>query len=142
MVTIEDIKSDFELLADWEERYRHVIELGRTLEPLTPDEHNDQTKVRGCVSQVWLVSERGPGADPTITFRGDSDAHIVRGLVAILLAIYSHHSAKEILAIDARAILHKLGLDTHLSPQRSNGLFAMVDRIRAEAAHAVEAQGA
>ncbi len=141
MAKIEEIIDDFELLSDWEERYRHVIELGRTLSPLTAAEHNDETKVRGCVSQVWLVSERGAGGDPKITFRGDSDAHIVRGLIAILLSIYSGHSAKEILAIDAREILHRLGLDTHLSPQRSNGLFAMVDRIRAEAARALEAQG-
>ena len=142
MARIEEIVDDFELLSDWEERYRHVIELGRTLQPLTPAEHNDATKVRGCVSQVWLVTERGGGTDPKLTFRGDSDAHIVRGLIAILLAIYSGHTASEILAIDARAILHQLGLDTHLSPQRSNGLFSMVDRIRAEAARVLERQGA
>jgi cysteine desulfuration protein SufE len=140
MATIEEIIDDFELLSDWEERYRHVIELGRSLAPLTPAEHNDANKVRGCVSQVWLVTERGTGADPQITFRGDSDAHIVRGLIAIVLAIYSGHSAKDILAIDARAILHRLGLDTHLSPQRSNGLFSMVDRIRDEAARALQSQ--
>ena len=139
---LEAMADDFDLLGDWEERYRHVIELGRTLEPLAPPEHNDATKVRGCVSQVWLVSERGAGADPKIVFRGDSDAHIVRGLIAILIALYSGHRAREILAIDARAVMHRLGLDTHLSPQRSNGLFAMVDRIRAEAASALESQSA
>jgi len=142
MAKIEEIVDDFELLSDWEERYRHVIELGRTLAPLTPAEHNDATKVRGCASQVWLVTESASGEDPRITFRGDSDAHIVRGLIAILLAIYSGHTANEILAIDARAILHRLGLDTHLSQQRSNGLFSMVDRIRSEATRALQGQGA
>ena len=142
MASIEDITADFEFLTDWEERYRHVIELGKGLAPLNPQEHNDQTKVRGCVSQVWLVAEPKPGPDPQITFRGDSDAHIVRGLIAILFALYAHKHAKEILATDARGVLHSLGLDTHLSPQRSNGLFAMVDRIRAEAARVLELQGA
>ena len=140
-MTIAEITENFELLSDWEDRYRHVIELGHTLKPLTPQEHNDATKVRGCVSQVWLVSEPEPGKNPRIVFRGDSDAHIVRGLIAILIALYSGHHASEILAIDARKVLGQLGLDTHLSPQRSNGLFAMVDRIRNEATKALETHG-
>ena len=139
MAKIEEIVGDFELLSDWEDRFQHVIELGRSLAPLTLAEHNDETKVRGCVSQVWLVTERGAGRNPELTFRGDSDALIVRGLIAIVLAIYSGRTAQDILGINAREILHKLGLDTHLTPQRSNGLFAMVDRIRSEAARALEA---
>ena len=142
MPSIEDIQADFELLSDWEERYRFVIELGKTLAPLSAEEHNDQTKVRGCASQVWLVTESSLEPEPRLTFRGDSDALIVRGLIAILIALYSGKPAKEILAIDARGVLGGLGLDTHLSSQRSNGLFAMVDRIRAEAVRAIELQGA
>lgn len=137
MTGIEDIAADFEFLTDWEDRLTHVIELGRTLAPLTQAEHSMANRVKGCVSQVWLVSERGPGTDPAVTFRGDSDALIVRGLIAILLALYSGRRASEILAIDARAKLAALGLDTHLTPQRSNGLFAMVDRIRAQASAAL-----
>jgi len=138
MAKIDDITDDFELLSDWEDRYRHVIELGRSLAPLTSQEHCDVNKVRGCVSQVWLVTEPSSGKDPVIVFRGDSDAHIVRGLIAILIALYSGRRASEIVATDARAVLHKLGLDTHLTQQRSNGLFAMVDRMRDEAAHALQ----
>jgi cysteine desulfuration protein SufE len=141
MTGIDEIAADFELLTDWEDRYRHVIELGRGLAPLSEAEHSAANKVKGCVSQVWLVTERGPGADPELVFRGDSDAHIVRGLIAILIAVYSGHRAGEILAIDARKILAELGLDTHLSPQRSNGLFAMVDRMRAEASAALAQAG-
>ncbi len=121
---------EFEFLGDWEERYRHVIDLGRTLEPLTDDERSDANKVRGCSSQVWLVSDTNGEA---LAFRGDSDAHIVRGLVAILLRLYSGHSPAEILAFDAKAGLERLGLAGALSAQRSNGLYSMVERIRRDA---------
>lgn len=131
--SIETIRSDFEFLDDWEERYRYVIELGQDLAPYPEEARDDAHKVPGCASQVWLVSEKGGGQDPVLTFRGDSDAHIVRGLVAILLALYSGKHASEVSAIDAEDTLRTLGLDAHLTPQRSNGLRSMVKRIRAEA---------
>ena len=129
---LDDLATDFELLGDWEERYRHVIDLGRALEPLTGAERSDANKVRGCASQVWLVTE--PQGDGTLRFRGDSDAHIVRGLIAILLRFYSGHTPREILAFDAKAAFQQLGLTGALSAQRSNGLFSMVERIRRDAA--------
>ena len=128
---LEDLASEFEVLGDWEERYRYVIDLGRDLAPLTDAERSDANKVRGCASQVWLVTE--PQADGRLKFRGDSDAHIVRGLIAILLRLYSGHSAEEISAFDAKAAFEKLGLSGALSAQRSNGLASMVARIRRDA---------
>lgn len=134
---IADLVEDFAFLDDWEDRYRYVIELGKTLAALTPEEHSDANKVRGCASQVWLVTEAG--GDGTLVFRGDSDALIVRGLIAILLAIYSGRSAAEIAAIDAEAILNSIGLREHLTSQRSNGLSSMVARVRADAQAALAA---
>lgn len=131
--SIDELIEDFEFLDDWEDRYRYVIELGRELEPLPEDQRNDETKVKGCVSQVWLVNEVSTDVPPRLTFIGDSDAHIVRGLIAILLRLYSDKTAEEIIAVDATSVLGKLGLDTHLTPQRSNGLFSMVKRIQSDA---------
>ena len=128
---LEDLAAEFELLGDWEERYRHVIDLGRALAPLAAEEHSEANKVRGCASQVWLVTERA--ADGRLSFRGDSDAHIVRGLIAILLRLYSGRTPQEILAFDAKAGFAALGLAGALSTQRSNGLFSMVERIRRDA---------
>ena len=134
---IADIRSDFELLDDWEDRYRYVIELGRALPPLDEAGRTEANKVRGCASQVWLATEIVPPADgsgpPRLRFRGDSDAHIVRGLIAILFAIYQDKTPDEILATDARGILAELGLQEHLTPQRSNGFASMIERIRADA---------
>jgi cysteine desulfuration protein SufE len=127
----DDLKAEFDLLGDWEERYRHVIDLGRTLEPLTEAERVDANKVRGCASQVWLITQRRD--DGRLAFRGDSDAHIVRGLIAILFRLYSGRTPDEILAIDAREGFDRLGLIGALSAQRSNGLFSMVERIRRDA---------
>ena len=134
-MTLDTIRSDFALLDDWEDRYRYVIELGRALPALPQAEHTDTNKVRGCASQVWLVTDVGHDADgsPRLCFRGDSDAHIVRGLIAILFAIYSERSARDIVATDAQGVLAELGLRDHLTPQRSNGLNSMVERIRADA---------
>jgi len=132
--TIDTIREDFAFLDDWEDRYRYVIELGSGLEPYPETARDDAHKVPGCASQVWLAVERGRDADPRIDLKGDSDAHIVRGLVAILLALYSGRRASEILAVDAEATFRELGLDSHLSTQRANGLRSMVKRIRAEAA--------
>jgi cysteine desulfuration protein SufE len=128
---VADLADELDLLGDWEQRYRHIIDLGRGLAPLTEAEHADANKVRGCASQVWLISARdGAGR---LTFRGDSDAHIVRGLIAILLGFYSGRAADEILAFDAHGAFERLGLTGALSRQRSNGLFSMVERIRADA---------
>ena len=131
MQELDDLAAEFDLLGDWEERYRYVIDLGRALEPLSEAERSDANKVRGCASQVWLVREAGEGG--RLGFRGDSDAHIVRGLIAILLRLYSGRAADEILAFDARAAFARLGLDGALSAQRSNGLYSMVERIRRDA---------
>lgn len=131
--TIDTIRDDFSFLDDWEDRYRYVIELGNGLAPY-PDEYRDNThKVPGCVSQVWLRPMRGEGPDPVIEFLGDSDAHIVRGLVAIMIAFYSGRRASEIASADAENLLRDLGLDEHLTPQRANGLRSMIARIRQEA---------
>src|ERR1700754_2381219 len=129
--TLEDLAAEFDVLGDWEERYRYVIDLGRELAPLSETERSDANKVRGCASQVWLVTE--PQADGTLRFRGDSDAHIVRGLIAILLRLYSGRSPAEIVAFDAKAAFEGLGLTGALSSQRSNGLASMVARIRRDA---------
>ena len=141
MSTIAEINDNFELLDEWDDRYRYVIELGRTLAPLSEAEHSDANKVQGCTSQVWLTNhvERNAANEPVLTFRGDSDAHIVRGLIAILLALYSGKPARSILATDAHALFEKLGLREHLTPQRSNGFRAMVDRIQSDARAAVAA---
>jgi cysteine desulfuration protein SufE len=128
---LDDLADEFEVLGDWEERYRYLIELGRGLEPLRDDERNEDNKVRGCASQVWLVTT--PKADDHLAFRGDSDAHIVRGLIAVLMRLYSGRPAAEILDFDARAAFSRLGLASALSQQRSNGLSSMVARIRADA---------
>ena len=135
MPDIEQIVDDFEFLDDWEDRYRYVIELGRTLEPMPDSEKTDESKVQGCVSQVWLtfkIDASDPG-DPVLIFRGDSDAHIVRGLVAIMLAACSGKKASEIVAFDEAALFARLGLMEHLTPQRANGLKSMVARIKNEA---------
>ncbi|MCB8838857.1 SufE family protein [Aurantimonas sp. VKM B-3413] len=137
MQTIEEIEADFELLDDWEDRYRYLIELGRTLPDMPADDLSDANKVRGCVSQVWLTSEHDAASPPHLTFRGESDAHIVRGLVAIALALFSGRAAPEILDIDAEAAFTRLGLQDHLTPQRSNGLRSMVNRIKDDARQAL-----
>ncbi len=135
LAPIDRILDDFAFLDDWDDRYRYLIELGRALEPLAPEAHNDANKVRGCASQVWLEMRRedASAGKPALHFRGDSDAHIVRGLIAILLALYSDKPAKEIINTDAIALFEKLGLKEHLTPQRSNGFRAMVDRVRRDA---------
>jgi cysteine desulfuration protein SufE len=134
----EEILADFELLDDWEDRYRYVIELGKKLTPLPEDERSAANKVQGCVSQVWLsTTVHQNGGNPRLTFIGDSDAHIVRGLIAILFALYAGKTAKEILSVDAGHSLGQLHLTEHLTPQRSNGLMAMVKRIKTDAEEAL-----
>lgn len=134
----EEVVETFALLDDWEERYRYLIELGRALPPLDETERTAATKVEGCVSQVWMVGEED--AAGALHLRGDSDAHIVRGLIALLLKLYDGRPPRQILDTDAREALARLDLEGHLSPSRSNGLFAMVRRIKALAA-AAEARG-
>jgi cysteine desulfuration protein SufE len=138
-MTIDDIRENFELLEDWDDRYRYVIELGRTLEPMPEAEHSAANKVQGCASQVWLSKkvERGNVGEASLKYLGDSDAHIVRGLIAILLIIYSGHTPQQILSTDAIATFNEFGFREHLTPQRSNGLRAMVERIRADAREAL-----
>ncbi len=135
-MTLDAIRSDFALLDDWEDRYRYVIELGRSLPPLPEALRIEANKVRGCASQVWLASEAHasrPGTAPVFEFQGDSDAHIVRGLIAILFAMHRGKTADEILRTDASTVFAQLGLKEHLTPQRSNGFFSMVERIRRDA---------
>lgn len=140
-MSIQDLIDDFAFLDEWEDRYRYVIELGKGLESLSDEEHSPANKVEGCVSQVWLVNEtrKNDAGQPVLHFRGDSDAHIVRGLIAILMRLYSDKPPADILAIDARDVFAKLGLNEHLTPQRSNGLYSMVARIQADARAALGA---
>jgi cysteine desulfuration protein SufE len=133
---IDELAEEFALLPDWEERYAHVIDLGRNLEPLAASERNEATRVRGCVSQAWLVADRPPGAPDRLHFRGDSDAHIVRGLIAVLFRIFSDRTPEEILKADPHRAFERLRLAESLTPQRSNGVVAMLERIRNEAAAA------
>jgi cysteine desulfuration protein SufE len=139
MTTIDDIIENFALLDEWDDRYRYVIELGRTLEPLPDAIRTEQNKVQGCASQVWLGTSVKPNgaAGPTLSFVGDSDAHIVRGLIAILFALYSGKSAHEIVEADAVALFERLGLREHLTPQRSNGFRSMVERVKSDARNAL-----
>lgn len=138
-MTIDEITANFALLDDWEDRYRYVIELGRTLEALPEAARTEANKVSGCASQVWLLThaERDGAGAPVLRFTGDSDAHIVRGLIAILFAVYSGKPARRILDVDALAQFERLGLREHLTPQRSNGFRSMVSHIRDEARKAL-----
>jgi cysteine desulfuration protein SufE len=138
---IDEIIENFSLLEEWDDRYRYVIELGRTLAPLTERDRGDANKVQGCASQVWLATTVRPDGKggPVLSFAGDSDAHIVRGLIAILFAVYSDKPARDILSTDAVELFNRLGLREHLTPQRSNGFRSMVERIRSDARAALTA---
>jgi cysteine desulfuration protein SufE len=139
LTTLDEIVDNFSLLEDWDDRYRYVIELGRALSPLAEHDRTEANKVQGCASQVWLATTVHPNGQggPMLTFSGDSDAHIVRGLIAILFAMFSGKQARDILSTDAIAVFERLGLREHLTPQRSNGFRSMVERIRADAQAAV-----
>ncbi len=138
-MTIDEIRDNFELLEEWDDRYRYVIELGRTLDPMPEAEHSAANKVNGCASQVWLSRQIDRNGEPRLKYLGDSDAHIVRGLIAILLTLYSGRTPQQILATDALAVFDELGFREHLTPQRSNGLRSMVERIRSDAREALAA---
>ena len=143
-MAIDHIRDDFELLDDWEDRYRYVMELGRALPPLDEGLRTDANKVRGCASQVWLASavvDTSDGKARTLKLVGDSDAHLVRGLVAIIIALYDDVPLDQIPRLDAEAALATLGLKEHLTPQRSNGVASMIKRIRADAETAVSRGG-
>src|SRR3954470_15048895 len=132
--SVDEIVANFELLDDWEERYRYLIELGRMLPPLPPQAHSDPNRVQGCASQVWLErSVEGAGPEAVLRWRGDSDAHIVRGLIALLLALYSGKRAREVLAADALGLSQSPGLPELLTPERSSGVRSMVEPIRHDA---------
>jgi cysteine desulfuration protein SufE len=139
VMTIDEIRDNFALLDEWDDRYRYVIELGRMLDPMPESEHSAENKVQGCASQVWLSKriDRSAGREPVLKYLGDSDAHIVRGLIAILLTLYSGQTPQQILSTDAVAVFNEFGFRDHLTPQRSNGLRAMVERIRSDAREAL-----
>lgn len=138
--SIENIIEELGFLDDWEDRYRYIIEIGRSLPPLPDEVRTDANKVRGCASQVWLATTVVPGeGEPVLRFQGDSDAQIVRGLVALAIALYSGKRASTIVSTDAVALFGELGLKEHLSAQRSNGFRSLVDRIRSDAAKALVA---
>jgi cysteine desulfuration protein SufE len=140
-MNLDEIIENFNYLDEWEDRYRYLIELGRTLVPLDEAAHNDTNKVLGCASQVWLETCVGadPSGTPVLNLKGDSDAHIVRGLVALVLALYSGQTAATILTTDAQALFQTLGLSAHLTPQRTNGVRSMVERIKRDARAAAAA---
>jgi cysteine desulfuration protein SufE len=136
-MTLDDLTETFDLLDDWEDRYAFIIDLGRRLEPMPEADMVEANKVRGCMSQVWLTAEAQPGpGTPRLHFRADSDAMIVKGLIAILMILFNDRTPAEIAALDAETELQRLGLDQHISPNRRNGVTAMIERIKAEAARA------
>ncbi len=136
-MTIDEIRDNFALLDEWDDRYRYVIELGRMLAPMPEEAHSAANKVQGCASQVWLSRQIDRNGEPRLNYLGDSDAHIVRGLIAILLTLYSGHTPQQILATDAIAVFDEFGFREHLTPQRSNGLRSLVERIRTDAREAL-----
>jgi len=136
--SIQAIRDDFAFLDEWEDRYRYVIDLGAALPPFPDEWRVDTYKVPGCVSQVWLTTRVGDGPDPIVEYQGASDAHIVRGLVAIMMALFSGRRASQVVATDAEAVMKELGLDEHLSPQRANGLRSMIKRIKRDAEAALK----
>jgi cysteine desulfuration protein SufE len=138
---VDELVENFALLGPWEERYRYLIELGRKLPPMPEAEKTDASKVRGCMSQVWLTARARPGPPPRLELHGDSDAHIVKGLIALLFKLYEGRTPREILALDVHSVFERLGLESHITMNRRNGFYAMVERIRAlaEGAAAVPA---
>lgn len=139
MMTLDEILDNFEFLEDWEDKYRYVIELGRTMPEFPDDKRIADYKIEGCVSQVWLIKDIDTSSDePVLTYSGDSDAHIVRGLVALVLTAFSGRKASDIIKFDTDGMFSQIGLREHLTPQRSNGLSAMVNRIKRDASEALK----
>ena len=133
---IDEIIENFQFLEDWDDRYKYLIELGEMLEPFPAEEQTRENKVQGCVSQVWVISQKSDDPDPVLSFMGESDAHIVRGLIAITLALFSNKPASWILACDEKAVFDQINLSEHITPQRSNGLKSLIERIKADAKNA------
>ncbi len=129
-LTIDELAENFELFDDWEDRYRYIIDLGKKLPAMDDSEKSESNKIRGCMSQVWIVPEVHEGSPKTLSFRIDSDAHIVRGLAAVMLILFSGKTPEEILAVDADAKLKELDLDSHISPNRRNGVASMIQTIQ------------
>ncbi len=138
-MNVDQLVESFEMLGPWEERYRYLIELGRKLPPLPEPDRIEANKVRGCMSQVWMTAQTRPGPPVRIAFRGDSDAHIVKGLIALLFKLYSDRTPREILALDVKAVFERLGLENHITMNRRNGFYSMVERIRLLAENAAAA---
>ena len=136
-MNVDELVENFAQLGPWEERYRYLIELGRKLPPLPETDRVETNKVRGCMSQVWLTSRVQPGPPVRLEFRGDSDAHIVKGLIALLFKLYAGRTPREILALDVKTVFERLGLESHITMNRRNGFYSMVERIRALAENAV-----
>ncbi len=136
MTKFDSIVEDFEFLEDWEDRYKYIIDLGASLAPLSQEEHREDTRIRGCASQVWIVFDKA--SVDRVSFRGDSDAHIVRGLVALMIVLFSGKSAVEIQNLNAKDALARLDLQDHISPQRSNGVMSMVTKIKTVASKALD----
>lgn len=137
-LTIDELIENFELFGNWEDRYSYLIDLGRKLPELPEELKTDENKVQGCMSQVWLIANKTPTDPPLLEFRADSDAAIVRGLIAIVLVVYSGRTPHEIVGADITEVFSQLGLDKHLSPNRRNGFFAMVERIKSIAKNHLE----
>jgi cysteine desulfuration protein SufE len=135
-ITLDELADTFEMLDNWEERYRYLIELGRKLPEMPEAEHDEAHQVRGCMSQVWLAGDVGTGPDKRLSLRGDSDAHIVKGLIAVLLGLTSGRTPQEVIDLDLQAAFTQLGLESHLSMNRRNGFYAMVERIKSMAQRA------
>ena len=132
-MSIDEIIENFQFLDDWDDRYKYLIELGDTLPEFAEEKQTRENKVQGCVSQVWVTSSQSNDADPIMSFEGTSDAHIVSGLIAITFAIFSGQKASDILATDEKQIFDSIDLSEHITPQRSNGLKSLVERIKADA---------
>lgn len=139
MQELDELVETFEFLGDWEERYRYLIDLGRQLPPMPPEAHTEANKVRGCMSQVWMTGVLQPGSPPVLVFQGDSDAHIVKGLIALLFKICSGKTPQQILDTDIASVFTRLGLENHITMNRRNGFYSMVERIRQMAAAEVAA---
>ena len=135
-MNVDELVESFGQLGPWEERYRYLIELGRKLPPLPDADRVEANKVRGCMSQVWLTSQLQPGPPARLELRGDSDAHIVKGLIALLFKLYAGRTPREMLALDVKSVFERLGLESHITLNRRNGFYSMVERIRALAENA------
>ena len=140
ITSVDELVENFEFLDDWEDRYRYIIDLGRKLPEFAEADKNEQNRIQGCTSQAWLIAEVSDDPKPVLSFRADSDAHIVRGLLSVLLSIYSGRTAEEILAVDIKDVLRRLDFEAQISPNRANGFNSAIERIRTLARLSAAAQ--